>query len=404
IREAAQISGTYVDLEATWEEGRAILNGMSLHLYNWPEGTIFNPATAFMRVFTMNTAYLFVAGKLEVMGTMNAQGAALVLGCSDDMRILDDVIYEGTNMTSGALPPGCTSSLALVSEKNILIGNTWENGREGCTGNTPDHCNVVITALLFALGGSFELEQQNDTYEWYISPVNPDERGSLVLTGGITQRWRGYTHRSNLGGTGYARTLHYDSRLRDWDFGLYRYGDFTQPDTLVFDSAIAGQTIQDTLRLHADSGVLSVLSATWPFFTPPLYRALPPYEIIVSFTPPAVGNYTGTMTFYFNGETFLYPLRGNAISPPAPMLTEPLLYPNPFNSEAKLKFELAEAGEVRAIVYDVLGRETARIADGVFQAGEHSLSVNANAWASGVYFLRLETAEQVKVMKMLLVR
>jgi hypothetical protein len=80
------------------------------------------------------------------------------------------------------------------------------------------------------------------------------------------------------------------------------------------------------------------------------------------------------------------------------------LVPNPFNSEAKFKFDLAEAGEVRAIVYDVLGRETARIADGVFQAGEHAISVNAQAWASGVYFLRLETPEMRKTMKMLLVR
>ncbi|MBK8127724.1 MAG: T9SS type A sorting domain-containing protein [bacterium] len=59
---------------------------------------------------------------------------------------------------------------------------------------------------------------------------------------------------------------------------------------------------------------------------------------------------------------------------------------------------------MRAVVYDVLGREVARLADEAFIAGQHRLSVQATAWSSGVYFLRFETLGQIETRKMLLFR
>jgi len=92
-----------------------------------------------------------------------------------------------------------------------MIANTWANGRE----NSSQGADIVICAAIVALGdtaGCFTFDQQNDTWDTYIGP-NPDERGQIHLRGSVTQRFRGYVHRSNQGGTGYLKDYDYDFRF-----------------------------------------------------------------------------------------------------------------------------------------------------------------------------------------------
>jgi hypothetical protein len=63
-------------------------------------------------------------------------------------------------------------------------------------------------------------------------------------------------------------------------------------------------------------------------------------------------------------------------------------YPNPFNPSTEIRFDLPDAGNVSLVVYDVLGREVAELANGYSQAGYHSRTWNATDQASGVYFAR----------------
>ncbi len=78
-------------------------------------------------------------------------------------------------------------------------------------------------------------------------------------------------------------------------------------------------------------------------------------------------------------------------------------YPNPFNPQTVLEFTLPTAGKVRLAVYDLLGREVARLADGVMAAGRHSVVFDGSRLASGVYLARLE-GTGVSVRKIALVR
>ncbi|MCH8327939.1 MAG: T9SS type A sorting domain-containing protein, partial [Candidatus Marinimicrobia bacterium] len=48
-------------------------------------------------------------------------------------------------------------------------------------------------------------------------------------------------------------------------------------------------------------------------------------------------------------------------------------YPNPFNPSTTLQLDLPQAGVVSLVVYDLLGRELTRLADGRLEAGFHSL-------------------------------
>ncbi len=98
--------------------------------------------------------------------------------------------------------------------------------------------------------------------------------------------------------------------------------------------------------------------------------------------------------------------------------TDPLLpkvfalnqnYPNPFNPTTTIKFSLPKTAEIRLIVYNTLGQEVLRLAEGVFGAGEHIVSFDATAasgtsLASGIYFYRLEADGHALTRKMALLK
>ncbi|MGA9115381.1 MAG: S8 family serine peptidase, partial [Bacteroidota bacterium] len=70
-------------------------------------------------------------------------------------------------------------------------------------------------------------------------------------------------------------------------------------------------------------------------------------------------------------------------------------YPNPFNPATTIRFGLPVESTVLVAVYDLLGRESARLASGVHQAGFHEVVWNGRISrgeeaASGLYFCRLE--------------
>jgi hypothetical protein len=65
------------------------------------------------------------------------------------------------------------------------------------------------------------------------------------------------------------------------------------------------------------------------------------------------------------------------------------VYPNPIRGAASLEFEVLQRSDVRLVVYDVLGREVAVLADGVRAAGEHREAFDAASLAPGVYLARL---------------
>jgi serine protease len=80
------------------------------------------------------------------------------------------------------------------------------------------------------------------------------------------------------------------------------------------------------------------------------------------------------------------------------------VYPNPFNPKTTLYFDLLEAGPVEIAVYDLEGRLVERLADEVYDAGEHRLEWNADGIASGVYFLRLVSEQSERRSKVLLLK
>ena len=86
-------------------------------------------------------------------------------------------------------------------------------------------------------------------------------------------------------------------------------------------------------------------------------------------------------------------------------------YPNPFNPFTSIRFDLPKDSRVNISVFNILGEEIQRITHDRINAGRYSYLWDGSAFASGVYFYRIEAFENadngesfVRTKKMILVK
>ncbi|MDZ7361895.1 MAG: T9SS type A sorting domain-containing protein [candidate division KSB1 bacterium] len=84
-------------------------------------------------------------------------------------------------------------------------------------------------------------------------------------------------------------------------------------------------------------------------------------------------------------------------------------YPNPFNAQSVIEYDLPQETAVRLVIYDLTGQVVRRLAEGLQPAGRHRVIWNGQndagaPAASGVYFYQLEIGAQKLAQKMVLLR
>ena len=111
-----------------------------------------------------------------------------------------------------------------------------------------------------------------------------------------------------------------------------------------------------------------------------------------------MGEYTAVLQAFTaeTGEALEVPLaltvtqgvaaENEAAAPETSLLT---VYPNPFRGDATVALTLDVAANVRVVVYDVLGRAAATLADGALGAGTHELTLDRRGLPAGVYVVRV---------------
>lgn len=67
-------------------------------------------------------------------------------------------------------------------------------------------------------------------------------------------------------------------------------------------------------------------------------------------------------------------------------------YPNPFNPSTKIRYNLPFDSKIKLVVYNMLGEEVIRLAEGVETKGMHEVSFDGRSFSSGIYICRLESA------------
>lgn len=96
-----------------------------------------------------------------------------------------------------------------------------------------------------------------------------------------------------------------------------------------------------------------------------------------------------------NGINAVTSLRGN--------------YPNPFNPNTLISFNLKSADDVNIDIYNVMGQKITTVANGYYDAGEHNVDWNGDDGegrpvASGVYFYKMKAGRYTSTKKMILMK
>ena len=86
-------------------------------------------------------------------------------------------------------------------------------------------------------------------------------------------------------------------------------------------------------------------------------------------------------------------------APPADYVVEQN-YPNPFNAGTEIRYSVRSPIHVDLRVYDILGREIARLVEGVQPAGIHRVTFSSQMIASGTYFYVFKAGDFRDVRKM----
>jgi hypothetical protein len=79
-------------------------------------------------------------------------------------------------------------------------------------------------------------------------------------------------------------------------------------------------------------------------------------------------------------------------------------FPNPFNPATKISFKLPEAGNVKLVVFDLLGREVTVLVNEKLAAGSYTADWDAANYPSGVYFYRITSGSFSEIRKMILIK
>jgi len=79
-------------------------------------------------------------------------------------------------------------------------------------------------------------------------------------------------------------------------------------------------------------------------------------------------------------------------------------YPNPFNPVTNISFYLPAAQDVNISLYNIMGQKSMEISNGYHTVGKHRYSIDAGNLSSGIYFIRLQSENSVRVKKVTLLK
>lgn len=155
-----------------------------------------------------------------------------------------------------------------------------------------------------------------------------------------------------------------------------------EPQHLLFESSGAGNQWQTLLVLNDIPHYVTC-----------------PEEFV--WNPPAAGLYEG----YIRVSNYVVGLEDLVQSPISALAA----YPNPFNPDVNIAFNLALSNDVTVEIFNIRGQKVRSLHRGKLSGGNHSLrwdgcDGNGLGVASGMYFARIQTKNESKTIKMMLMK
>ncbi len=200
------------------------------------------------------------------------------------------------------------------------------------------------------------------------------------------------------------------------------------PTSVVFDSTAVGSSSDVELTVYntgnADLEVSEITISTNIFSIDISSFTVAPADsqiVLVTFTPIEPIAYSDSLIILNNDpemEALIIQMSGTGYNPAGiesgDMLPDKLElfnnFPNPFNPETTISYQLPENSKVELTVYNLKGQKVKQLVSEQFSAGHHSVvwdgkDENDKSVASGVYFYRLNVNKKTeKVKKMLLLK
>ena len=375
----ADVAGDYDDWIEITNTGAASVNLGGLGLTDHLEGT---PDFVFPSVSLAPGECLVVwadeepfEGDLHAPFKLDGDGEQIFL--TDGAVIVDQVTFPalGNDVPWGRWPDG-TGDWSMLSLATP--------GAENQNPEAPE--TVVLYINEFVAQNNAGIQDEAGSYEDWVEIYNPGpdaiEMGGLFLTDDLTLTTQWAFPDVLLGAGSFLLVwcdndegdgpLHTSFKLSADGEEIGLFGRLAAGNELIDSRVFGAQTANVSEGRETDGG------ATWTTFVEPT---------------PGASNDGSTATPPL--ETGLLRLRPN--------------YPNPFNPQTTLRFEIPREGHARLEIFDAKGRWVTVLKDELLPAGEHEVVWDGRDDAgrpvtSGAYYSRLVCGDEIRTGRLTLVR
>ena len=405
------------DQGQTWELS---VEGMNGQYTDWvsadQDGSIVAGHSTNAVIFTRDTQ-----GNWTTYNDMHSFATTAVSG--------DGTFYAGGGeVVGGAVISRSDDGGATWTETNSTDLNSLYNGLMGGFGN------VVLASGVGPFGGLYRSDDGAETFtevfDWWITDFIKSNQGKLIMTcdtGGFVGLWEstdnGVTWNNvfngsqiwkiaeNQAGTLYGTMLDGNQALRKSTDGGATWETIDMSDAWADVDLTFGATL--AIRDLAAAG--NDLYAEWEWTGMFPDNFIHEGGLIVSHDggttweqalPQRAGGfhlglngtfYVGTGYGIYSVETGLSVDDDNSEVVRTFSLAQN--YPNPFNPSTTISFSLDKPGHTIVYVYDITGREVARLLDRSAEAGVHKVLFDGTELASGVYFYTLANSQSGSLTK-----
>ena len=196
----------------------------------------------------------------------------------------------------------------------------------------------------------------------------------------------------------------------------------TDPDAVVFDSVLVGDSAVTTVNLLNNSSHDEIITITDFFHKDSSFKiehelpfVLPKEgseQIEIMFKPSTAGFYIDTLHIRSDTDARriaqILVLSGTAdtVSEIEIVYSFKLEqnYPNPFNSTTTIIYEIPELSFVTLRIYDILGNEITTLINEEKGLGNYQIEFDGSVLSSGIYFYQLKTGSFLETKKMILIK
>lgn len=325
--------------------GDYTLENFTLTLYNGADSALYKSET--LNNFTVGNSEANFTLYYKMISEIQ-NGAPDGMALDYDGTLIQFLSYEGVFTASGGAADGVTSENIGVSES----GSTDSSTSLQLTGNGTQYSDFTWTTDLAQTWGS----QNNDGDQSL--PVELQEFNALPGNGRVILCWATASETDNLG------------------FNLYRSISRNSDYELLNEQLIPGQgsTSQRHAYRYTDRDVRNGTTYYYQIEDVDYGGRAELHAKVVSAVP--------------GGEEATTIAKGFRMTP---------CYPNPFNPETTLHFQLGEAAKVQVQVYDLLGNLVTTLTDAHYPVGEYCLHWNGcddrgRLSSTGIYFIHISSS------------